>query len=186
MCSQGTDDPKNTIYTESFNVPFIIRYPEHIRPRVDSTLLSTVDIMPTLLSMAGLAEHIPASAEGRDLSSVLLENSAKCDIPECALYIRNINGPKDEDGLVRGFFPVARGIKTHRYTFEIAITKDFTLKSVMIFDDLEDPYQMSCIDYLQHPELFKSLLEMLSEKLEESDDIWHRENILDKLNFNIK
>ena len=183
MCSQGTDDPKNTIYTESFNVPFIIRYPEKIKPHVDSTLLSTVDIMPTLLSMAGLAEHIPSTAEGRDLSPVLLENGQECDAPDCALYIRNVNGPKDEEGLVRGFFPVARGIKTHRYTFEIAIKKDYSLKSVTIFDDIKDPYQMTNIDYKQNPELFKTLLEMLSDKLTESDDIWYREDILNKLNL---
>jgi hypothetical protein len=133
--------------------------------------------------MAGLAEHIPSSAEGRDLSPVLLENALECDAPDCALYIRNVNGPKDEEGLVRGFFPVARGIKTHRYTFEIAIKKDYSLKNVTIFDDLEDPYQMTNIDYKHHPELFKTLLEMLSDKLKESDDIWYREDILNKLNL---
>ena len=56
MCSQGTLDPKNSIYTESFNVPFLIRYPDRIRHRVDSTLLSAVDIMPTMLALAGLEE----------------------------------------------------------------------------------------------------------------------------------
>ena len=183
MCSQGTDDPKNTIYTESFNVPFIIRYPQKIKPHVDSTLLSTVDIMPTLLSMAGLSKQIPASAEGRDLSPVLLDNGLECDTPDCALYIRNVNGPKDEEGMVRGFFPAARGIKTHRYTFEIAIKKDYSLKSVMIFDDMKDPYQMINIDYTSEPELFRSLLGLLEDKLKESDDIWYREGILNKLNL---
>lgn len=181
MCSQGTYDPKNSIYTESFNVPFLIRYPEKIRPRVDSTLLSTVDIMPTLLSLAGLSERIPGTAEGRDLSPVLLENGAKCDVPDCALYIRNTNGPKDENGLVRGFFPAARGIKTDRYTFEIAIRKNGGLESVTIFDDLEDPYQMNDIDYRKEPELFESLLKKLAEKLKEADDIWHRENMIETL-----
>ena len=184
MCSQGTDDPKNSIYTESFNVPFMIRYPDKIRPRVDSTLLSTIDIMPTLLSMAGLEAKIPESAEGRDLSPVLLENGKDCDIPDCALYIRNVNGPKDEDGNVRGFFPVARGIKTDRYTFEIAIKKNGSLASVTIYDDINDPYQLSCIDYRKEPELFSTLMNMLKAKLQEADDIWHRENKLETLNFN--
>lgn len=184
MCSQGTDDPKNSIYTESFNVPFMIRYPDKIRPRVDSTLLSTIDIMPTLLSMAGLEAKIPESAEGRDLSPVLLENGKDCDIPDCALYIRNVNGPKDEDGNVRGFFPVARGIKTDRYTFEVAIKKNGSLASVTIYDDINDPYQMSCIDYRKEPELFSTLMNMLKAKLQEADDIWHRENRLETLNFN--
>ena len=184
MCSQGTDDPKNSIYTESFNVPFMIRYPDKIRPRVDSTLLSTIDIMPTLLSMAGLEAKIPESAEGRDLSPVLLENGKDCDIPDCALYIRNVNSPKDEDGNVRGFFPVARGIKTDRYTFEVAIKKNGSLASVTIYDDINDPYQLSCIDYRKEPELFSKLMNMLKAKLQEADDIWHRENKLETLNFN--
>ncbi len=183
MCSQGTDDPKNSIYTESFNVPFLIRYPEKIRPRVDSTLLSTIDIMPTLLSMAGLEADIPESAEGRDLSPILLENGKDCDIPDCALYIRNVNGPKDEDGNVRGFFPVARGIKTDQYSFEVVIKKNGTLAKVTIFDDINDPYQLVNMDYRQNPELFRALLDKLSSKLKESDDIWYRERILEKLQF---
>ena len=183
MCSQGPYDPKNSIYTESFNVPFIIRYPEKIRHRVDSTLLSTIDIMPTLLSMAGLSEQIPASAEGRDLSPILMETGENCEAPEAALYIRNVNGPKDENGLVRGFFPVARGIKTHGYTFEIAIKKDKTLKSVTIFDDRNDPYQLNEIDYRKQPELFAELLETLKAKLEEANDVWHKEGILETLKF---
>lgn len=183
MCSQGTDDPKNSIYTESFNVPFIIRYPDRIRPRVDSTLLSTVDIMPTLLSMAGLAEYIPESAEGRDLSPVLMETADSCDIPQSVLYMRNVNGPKDEEGLVRGFRATARGLKTHRYSFEISINADGSLDNVLIFDDVSDPYQMECLDYRKHPELFKELCCSLKDKLKEADDIWYRENIMERLGF---
>lgn len=183
MCSQGTYDPKNSIYTESFNVPFIIRYPERIRPRVDSTLFSTIDIMPTLLSLAGLNDMIPSSAEGRDLSPVILENGKECDTPDAALYIRNVNGPYNEKGLVEGFFPAARGIKTDRYTFEIAIKKDGTLSRVLIFDDINDPYQLNPLDYKKEPETFAMLLNKLDSKLEEANDIWHRENRLDNLKF---
>lgn len=181
MCSQGTEDPKNSIYSESFNVPYIIRYPGKIRHRVDSTLLGTTDIMPTLLSMAGLGDKIPESAQGHDLSPVFLENGTKCDIPDAALYIRNTNGPKDKDGLVRGIFPAARGVKTQRYSMEISINKDFSLKNVMIFDDIDDPYQMRNIPYRDNPELFGMLCKKLGEKLKESDDFWHREKILEKV-----
>lgn len=183
MCSQGTEDPKNSIYTESFNVPFIIRYPEKIRPRVDSTLFSSVDIMPTLLSMAGLKDEIPSTVEGHDLSPVILENGEDCNIPESALYIRNLNGPKDEDGMVRGFFPVARGIKTDRYTFEVSVKRDRTLDNVLIFDDRKDPYQLSPVSYTENPELFERLLAQLEAKLEEANDIWYREEIIKNLKF---
>lgn len=183
MCSQGTYDPKNSIYTESFNVPFIIRYPEKIRPRVDHTLFSTIDIMPTLLAMAGLKAEIPSSAEGRDLCPVIMENGDECDIPDAALYIRNVNGAKDENGLVKGFFPAARGIKTDRYTFEISMKRDGSLLNVTIFDDKEDPYQLLPIDYKDNPELFASLLAKLEDKLKEANDIWYRENRIANMKF---
>lgn len=183
MCSQGTYDPKNSIYTESFNVPFMVRYPEKIHHQVDTALLSTVDIMPTLLSLAGLAEYIPESAEGCDLSPVLLDDGTECEVPSSALYIRNINGPKDCDGLVRGFFPIARGIKTDRYTFEVSLKSDGSLDSVTIFDDKTDPYQLSCIDYKEEPELFACLLDALKDKLEEANDVWFREDRLGNLKF---
>ena len=181
MCSQGTLDPKNSIYTESFNVPFIIRYPEKLRPRVDSVLLSAVDIYPTLLSLAGLGEAIPQTVEGRDLSPVLLGDGAQCDVPDAVLYIRNVNGETDPDGLVRGFFPVARGVKTDRYTMEVAVKRNGNLSRVMIFDDLKDPYQMRNLDWRSNPELFSELCSVLAAKLREADDVWHREGRLETL-----
>ena len=181
MCSQGTLDPKNSIYTESFNVPFMIRYPGKISHRIDSTLLSTTDIMPTMLALAGLEDRIPGTAEGRNLAPVILGNGEECDIPDAALYIRNMDGEKDDEGIVHGFFPAARGIKTDRYTMEIAIDRDRELQRVLLFDDWNDPYQMDCIPYQEHPELFAELCEILRGKLEEADDVWFREGIMDRI-----
>ena len=139
--------------------------------------------MPTLLSMAGLKDYIPETAEGADLSPVILENGEECDIPDAALYIRNVNGPKGDDGKVKGFFPAARGIKTDRYTFEVAIKRDGTLSKVTIFDDIADPYQIFPVDYKAEPELFSMLLEKLQEKLKEADDIWYKENRIENIKF---
>ncbi len=181
MCSQGTEDPKNSIYTESFNVPFIIRYPGVLKHRVEPVMLTTTDIMPTLLSLAGLGGNIPDSVEGHDLSPILLDNGTEMERPAAALYIRNVNGETDEDGLVHGIFPVARGLKTDRYTMEIAISRDYKLKRVLLFDDTADPYQMKNLDYKADPKLFAALCNTLREKLEESNDIWYREGIMDKI-----
>lgn len=177
MCSQGTEDPKNSIWTESFNVPFLLRYPEKIRPRVDSVLLASVDIMPTLLSLSG--HEIPSSVEGRDLSSIFV--SGEGERPEAALYLRNVNGAADPDGLYRHFFPVARGLKTARYTFELALNRDYTLREVKLYDDLDDPYQLHNLDYREHRDLFDNLCGLLARKLSESADVWDREHILDKI-----
>ena len=181
MCSQGTVDPKNSIYTESFNVPYMIRYPKKIRHRVDTTIFSSIDIMPTILGLAGLGDQIPETAEGRNIAPIILENGEECDVPESALYIKNVNGPKDENGLVHGFFPIARGIKTHQYSFEIAINRNYEISHVRIFDDINDPYQMTNIPYKKHPELYKELFEQLAAKLEEANDIWFSEHIIDKI-----
>ena len=181
MCSHGTYDPKNSIYTESYNVPFIIRYPGRIRPRTDRTMLSTTDIMPTLLGLAGLEDMIPSSVEGHDLSPVFLENGKECTVPEATLYIRNLDGEKDADGKVHGIFPEARGVKTDRYTMEMTITRDGRLSRVLLFDDRNDPYQMHNIPYKDNPELFTGLCGLLAGKLEEADDIWYRKGILPDL-----
>lgn len=183
MCSHGTLDPKNSIYTESFNVPMLIRYPEKIRPHVDTTLLSSIDIMPTLLSMAGLRDAVPSSAEGRDLSPLLMETGEECDAPSSVLYLRNLNGKTAPDGTVTGFFPEARGIRTVSHTMEISIRRDGKLRRVVIYDDRNDPYQMHPIDRHDAPELFESLLAELSAKLEEADDVWYRNGIIEKLKF---
>ncbi len=183
MCSHGTLDPKNSIWTESFNVPMLVRYPEKIRPHVDTTLLSSVDIMPTLLSMAGLRDAVPSTAEGRDLSPILMEKGEGCEAPSSVLYLRNLNGKKTSDGIVTGFFPEARGIRTASHTMEISITREGKLREVLIYDDRNDPYQMHPIDRHDAPELFESLLAELSAKLKEADDVWHRNGIIENLKF---
>ncbi|MCM1178074.1 MAG: sulfatase [Clostridium sp.] len=183
MCSQGTYDPKNSIYTESFNVPFMIRYPEKLRHRIDTAFFTTTDIMPTLLSLAGLEEEIPQSVQGFDLSDGLMSQAGGTGRRDAALYMRNLNGIKDADNIVHGFFPEARGIRTSRYTMEISIRRDNTLKKVMLFDDVADPYQMNCLDYREHSEIFADMCSRMQRLLEESDDVWFREDILGKLDF---
>lgn len=66
MCSQHTDDPKNSPFSESMNVPFIVRFPDKIKPRLDDLMLSSPDIMPTLLGLAGLSDSIPTDVQGRN------------------------------------------------------------------------------------------------------------------------
>lgn len=180
MCSHSLQDPKNTIYRESLNPPFMVRYPGHLTPRIDPMLLSSTDIMPTLLGLAGLHEAIPASVEGHDLSPAL-RGEEEAFRPEAALYMRNLNGKKDDQGMVRGFFPEARGIKTPRYTFELDINRKGELKEMLLFDDMNDPYQLSPLSAEEHPALVEELAATLARVLEEANDVWYRERILSEL-----
>ena len=183
MCSHGVQDPKNSIWTEAFNVPFIIRYPRVLEHRTDDMLLSTIDIMPTLLSLAGLADKVPATAEGRDLAPAL--RGEKPSGVDCALYIRNLNGEPDPDGMIRKYFPQARGIKTARYTFEVSIKRDGSLAGMKLFDDWSDPYQLHSLKRSSNKALYRSMLAKLRDKLRESNDVWYRESILDKISTSL-
>lgn len=181
MCSQGTEDPKNSPYTESMNIPFMVRYPGHLIPRVDSLLMSSPDIMPTMIGLAGLSHHIPSSVQGHDYSSLFLNKKATIQRPDAALYIQNIDGRKGTDGKVLDYFPSARGIKTSRYTLALYITRNKKLKNVLFFDDWNDPYQLHNIDPKTRKADYLALCHRLGELLKEIDDPWAQQQILSQL-----
>ena len=181
MTSHSVTDPKNSIWRESLNIPFLVRYPGHLQHRVDDLLLSTPDIMPTLLGLAGLGDRIPESVEGRDFSAVLRLDTVQPERPRAALYMRNLDGERDAEGLVRGFFPEARGLKTATHTMELCIDRDGALKRVLLYDDVQDPYQLQSLDPATCPELFATLCRELAGLLRENDDVWFRERVLSEL-----
>jgi arylsulfatase A-like enzyme len=54
-----------SLYQPELHVPLLIRYPGQRAPRVVDTLVSLVDLMPTILEAAGIA--VPAGLHGRSL-----------------------------------------------------------------------------------------------------------------------
>lgn len=172
------EDPKNSPYAESMNVPFIIRYPGKLKPRVSDLMLSTPDIMPTLLSMAGLKAQIPSAVQGHDLAAHLSGKASKVKAPKGVLYIRNVDGDVNEKDEVLNYFPVARGIKTDRYTLAITIERSKKVKEILLFDDKKDPYQMHPLDASRKKSLMKRLTGQMKELLKQANDPWYRENIL--------
>ncbi len=119
---------KNVPWEESINVPFVLRYPRRIKPGGKSDmLLSTVDIMPTLLGLCGAP--IPKGVQGLDLSQQMLGKGGKK--PESVLIERVVAGK--EPGM-----PVAewRGVRTARYTYARGKTIPW-----LLYDNEKDPYQ---------------------------------------------
>jgi len=57
---------KGFIYERSANVPFVVHCPARYTPRRTQALCGGVDLMPTILSLAGAP--VPAGVEGTDLS----------------------------------------------------------------------------------------------------------------------
>lgn len=179
MCSQATDEAKNLPYSEAMNVPFLVRYPGHIRPRMDSLLLSTPDIMPTMLGLANLQNSIPMTVQGTNYARLMTESSHNnLELPQAALYLKNIDGEKDENGKVISYFPQARGLKTHQYTFALFIGKDKKLTKTFLFNDQEDPFQLQNLPMEGHEKITKELLKEMGHQLKEIDDPWFNQKIL--------
>ncbi|MEI6555126.1 MAG: sulfatase [Paludibacter sp.] len=173
------EDAKNSPYTEAMNVPFIIRYPEKLKPHVSKLLLSTPDIMPTLLTLAGLKSTIPSTVEGTDLSEEFIRLKPTENAPKAVLYIRDADGKKNNEKKTISYFPVARGLKTERYTLALTIDKKSSeLAEVLMYDDLKDPYQMNNLPVDKNRELFNSLCSQLPALLKKANDPWFRERIL--------
>lgn len=120
---------KQVPYDESAHVPFLLRYPQAhgLTGRAVLTPLTTPDIMPTLLSLAGVP--IPPTVEGKDLSA-LVTASAK-ELPR-------------HDALYMGVAPFAgkgrdtpyRAIRTSRYTYVRNLEGPW-----LLYDDSTDPCQ---------------------------------------------
>jgi uncharacterized sulfatase len=128
MGSQGRMG-KAVWYEESLVVPFIIRWNQAIEPGERSLLLSAPDLMPTILSLMGCGEGIPAGIQGDNYAQAILGDAGPK--PDAALYMQ-VN-PKDRS---LGH----RGIRTERYTF--AITRREGQEERLLFDNVADPYQL--------------------------------------------
>ncbi len=177
LCSQNITDPKNSIYTESFDVPFIVRYPGLQQSRTDNLMMGTPDIMPTILGLMGHEEHIPEAIHGFNYAGAL-QNDPGARRPQSALYIKNIDGDKDSEGKVISWFPVSRGIKTGRYTLELTINRKYEMVSTKFFDDQKDPYQMNNLPVDADDPAVKELLAEMAWWLKQSDDPWVDQKIL--------
>lgn len=177
MCSQGINDPKNSIYTEAFDVPFILRWPEMNESGTSDLLMGSPDIMPTLLGIMGLKKKIPVPIHGQDYSDALkgIENA---QAPSSALYIRNLDGEIDSERKVISYFPEARGVKTHHYTLEFTITRDYQLANTKFFNDHEDPYQLNNLPVDKNNPVVQYLMREMASWLKHSDDPWFKNKIL--------
>lgn len=149
---------KVVYYDESFRIPFLIRWPEVLKPDVDSLHLGVPDVMPTLLGLAGLSDRIPDCVEGNDFSRVLTGDSD--ERPEFALYV------KPGEDLQKSN---ARGLRTNRYTFVMSVTLNGL--SYRLYDNVMDPYQMTDLSNSRH-DLVKVFSDKLLARLEVLKDPW--------------
>lgn len=163
---------KNIFYEEAARTPFLIRWPEKIPAgSACDACLSTVDIMPTVVSLMGL--KVPKDAEGTDLS----------------LRAMGRKGPEPQAALLQNTGACAawqnghewRALRDKRYTYAIYRVD----KSELLFDNKNDPYQMSNLaDDPEHAGTMKRFRKMLATKMRSLNDTfeectWYRDNWMD-------
>ncbi len=146
-------------YAESALVPLVVRYPRAQREAgTVAAPLNEVDLMPTLLSMAGAT--IPEAVQGQDLSRLI--TGAPGEAPTSSLVMSvapfNIN--------YLAHMPAYRGIYTSRYAYMRSLQGPW-----LLFDNASDPYQMHNLALLpEHADLVAELDGELQGWLDRTDD----------------
>ena len=117
------------VYEKGLKTPFVIRWPKKIKPNSKSdALLSFVDIMPTILDIAGI--DIPNNIDGNSFLNIFNQNHQEINEYIYGLATRqNVRGAK--------VFP-SRSIRDNRY------------KYILNFNSLE-VYENNFTRYMVHP-----------------------------------
>ncbi|MCX6375915.1 MAG: sulfatase [Armatimonadetes bacterium] len=160
---------KNIFYEEAARVPFLVRRPGKTPSGlVSDACLNTPDIMPTLLSIAGLP--IPSKVEGMDLSHCAYGKPG----PEPkAAFMQNTGACAAwEDGYEW------RALRDKQYTYAI-YRKDH---KELLFDNQADPHQLhNLADSPKHEVVMKGFRALLKKRMEDLDDgfeagTWYRDH----------
>ena len=123
---------KQEPFEESISIPFIVRYPRRIpKGKITDALLSPMDIMPTLLSLAGAP--IPNSVEGVSLDDAAL--GKRSDQHDALLIMKMLPGGNP---WIINAATEWRGVRTKTHTYaRLADGGPWIL-----YDNRNDPMQM--------------------------------------------
>jgi arylsulfatase A-like enzyme len=164
---------KQRPWDESIRVPFLLRYPAGgvDKGRKVKAPINTPDILPTLLSFAGV--DIPNTVEGEDVSQIAVGKGAK---DRAALFMSV--SPFCGWSLGKGY----RGIRTSRYTY----VRDSDGPWLM-YDNQLDPYQLkNLIGIDEHAGLQKELEAKLRVKLKDTGDkLLPKEHYIKQWGYNV-
>lgn len=123
---------KQEPFEESISIPFIVRYPRMIpKGTVTDGLLSPIDMMPTLLGLAGAP--IPSSVEGLSVADAAL--GKRSDQQDAVLLMKM--QPGGGPWTINAATPW-RGVRTKTHTY--ARLEDGG--PWILYDNKSDPYQM--------------------------------------------
>ncbi|MEX0694298.1 MAG: sulfatase [Rhodospirillales bacterium] len=170
-------------WNEAIKIPFLIRYPGHIQAgtAIDAPI-NVIDVMPTLLGLAGL--QVPDTVEGVDLSPYL--TGQRNDPPESVLIMNpcpfSIGDTRGHDQYpdYKGKRLEYRGVITERYTYVRTIDEAW-----LLYDNIEDPYQMTnLIDDARFENIQAHLEKLMQGHMDAiGDEIMPREHYHEQFNI---
>ncbi len=155
--SQGKRPRRKQLpWDEAARVPFLLRWPAiHSDGREVKTPVNTPDILPSLLSLAGVP--VPDTVEGDDLSAVFAGEAADEDRAVLFMSVAPF-GARD--------FRAYRGVRTSRYSYVRDSDGPW-----LLYDNEADPWQMeNLVDHPAHAELRARLEAELRKQLSRNGD----------------
>ncbi|MFO0549709.1 MAG: sulfatase [Polyangiaceae bacterium] len=132
-----------TLYEEESRVPFIVRYPRVLDPAVVTEAVSNLDVLPTMLDLAGLPPH-PAHQGESDVHLRDPNEKRKTGV------FMNIQGWKLYDGLV---------CMPYKLIF------DPDTQATILYDLVADPHEMKDVSG-EHPAITLALSQTLHAQLD--------------------
>ncbi|CAK7227481.1 hypothetical protein SBRCBS47491_006582 [Sporothrix bragantina] len=163
---------KRFMYEESFQMPFMIRYPKGIKAgTVCNDLISNVDFAPTFLDLAGL--RVPTYMQGVSFRS-LLEEKTPTDWQQVAFHRYWMHRDIIHEAYAH------YGVRDQRYKLIYWYNEDFGLQGTRpggqekeweLFDCEEDPLELfNCYNDPRYAGVLKKMTRLLEDKMTEIGD----------------
>jgi len=152
MGAHGLIQKHNGFYDSFARVPFIVSWPGHITPRTSDCLTELVDVMPSILDLAGV--EIPFGVQGHSLAPLLLnqdytpkefvviESGEAGNPPKVSDIKRRPSGPWDDSCFVwcayrEAWLGRGKSIRTRRWKLNV-----YTNGEGELYDMEEDPDEL--------------------------------------------
>ena len=164
---------KRFIYEESFQMPFLVRYPQMISAgSLCEDMACNVDFAPTMLDVAGLT--IPSYMQGRSLLG-LMQGQPTDDWPQLAYHRYWMHRDPDHNAYAH------YGIRTQRYKLIYWYNEGYDLPGTNeggedreweLFDCVADPLELfNLYDDPDHSDIVRMMTAALEAKMAEIGDV---------------
>ena len=133
LLSHGWPYNKSVPENESCHVPLLVRWPAKLQPRTSNLLFGTLDFMPTLLGLMGIA--VPPTCQGTNLTAAILRADDEA-VQSLPLF---------------HFAGNWRGVYTHSHTYAFDLSSDAIGEDALaagrksyacLYDRSTDPHEL--------------------------------------------